>query len=487
VTVAKATQKTVPIQLQAIGTVQASSTVAVTPQATGQVTGVYFQKGQLVRKGQLLFTLDNRTQRAAIQQAQGTLARDLAQVRQAEATLAKDQGLVQQAQTTLNRDLAQVRQAEATLAKDQAQSTYARATSQRYNDLYSQGGISRDQAQQYSANSASSSATLQVDRAAIANANALKTVEVQATYTKIYAPIDGKAGNILVTAGNIVQANSTSPLVNLTKVHPIQVAFAVPESNLPAIQRHMENGRLKVTVAFTGNGEKPLSGYLTFLNNTVDSTTGTIQLIGDFENTSGKLFPGQFVKTTLTLTQEPNATVVPSQAVQTGPNGQFVFVVKPDDTVENVPVTATGTVNGLSVIQKGIEPGQSVVTDGQANLVTGSKIRNKTATNNEDDFSNLSGPSRDLTAGSGKARTAGKGHRSSGNAGQQAGPPANSPPASSPRVGSPDASSSSSSALGGSSSSSSPTASPSANPTAGPSASPGSGRRDRASQGSNAQ
>ena len=448
VTVTKVTQKTVPIQLQAIGTVQASSTVAVTPQATGQITGVFFQKGQDVVKGQLLFTLDSRTQRAAIQQAQGTINRDLAQVRQAQATLARDQGLVKQAQATLAKDLAQVRQAEATLAKDQAQATYAQATSRRYSDLYRQGGISQDQAQQYSANSASLGATLQADRAAIANANAvaagdqvaienarkvvdgdaaaianaqavlqsdqaaLKTVQVQDDYTRIYSPIDGRAGNILITKGNIVQANGNTPLVNLTKIRPIQVAFSVPESNLPAIQNRMENGRLKVTVAFQGDSGPPLDGFLTFLNNTVDSTTGTIQLIGDFENTRGRLFPGQFVNTTLTLAQQPNATVVPSQAVQNGPNGQFVFVVKPDNSVENVPVTTASSINGLTVVQSGLQPGQSVVLDGQANLVSGSKIRNKTAADSEDDFSNLFGNSSSAPTSGGSGQPAASGGQS---------------------------------------------------------------------------
>jgi membrane fusion protein, multidrug efflux system len=441
VTVAQVTQKTVPIQLQAIGTVQASSMVAVTPQAAGRVMRVYFKKGQQVTKGQLLFELDDRTQQAAIRQARGTLAKDLAAVRQAQANLAKDQGLVQQAQATLAKDLAAVKQAQATLAKDRAQTSYTQATSKRYNDLYRQGGVSRDQAQQYAANSKSSAATLQVDQSAIANAqavaegdrvaieNAKKVVEgdyaaianaqavvqsdraalenmrVQATYAKIHAPITGRAGNILVNEGNVVQANSTSPLVNLAKTHPIQVAFAVPESNLPLLQRHMENGKLKVDVTFTGYAGRPISGDLTFLNNTVDNATGTIQLIGDFNNTNGKLFPGQFVKTILTLSQEPNATVVPAQSVQNGPNGQFVFVVKPDNTVENVTVTASNTVNGLSVIQKGLEPGQQVVTDGQANLVTGSKIRIKTASDAEDDFSDLFGNGSNSKSDSGSGTT----------------------------------------------------------------------------------
>lgn len=386
VTVANVTQKTVPIQLQAIGTVQAGATVAVTAQASGRVTGVYFKKGQDVKKGDLLFTIDDRSQTAAIQQAQGTVAKDQAQVQQARANLAKDLGLV--------------RQAEATLAKDQAQAEFSKSQSDRYNNLYKQGAISQDQAQQYATNSRVSEATLQADREAIANAKdvvkgdqaaietaqavvsadgaALQNTQVQSSYTKIYAPMDGRAGNILVTEGNVVQANGTNPLVTIAQVTPIQVSFSVPESNLPEIQKRTENGKLKVAVNFAGSNA-PIDGVLSFVNNTVDNNTGTIQLIGDFDNRDGKLFPGQFVNTTLILAQEPNAIVVPDRAVQNGPNGQFVFVVKPDSTVENVPVTVSQSINGLDVIKKGLQPGVQVVTDGQANLVTGSKIRVKTA------------------------------------------------------------------------------------------------------------
>lgn len=296
-----------------------------------------------------------------------------------------------------------MRQAEATLAKDQAQAQFAQAQSDRYNNLYKQGAISQDQAQQYATNNKVSAATLEADQAAIQNAKdvvkgdqaaienaqavvsadggALSNTEVQSSYTQIYAPIAGRAGNILVTEGNVVQANGNTPLVVIQKVRPIQVAFSVPEANLPNIQKYMENGRLKVDVTFAGNGDRPISGMLSFVNNTIDNATGTIQLIGDFDNAKGTLFPGQFVNTTLTLAQAPNATVVLAQAVQNGPNGQFVFVVKPDNTVENVPVIASPTVDGLDVIQKGVQPGDQVVTDGQANLVTGSKIRIKAASN----------------------------------------------------------------------------------------------------------
>ncbi len=387
VRVATASQKTVPVQISAIGNVQANSTVSVTPQASGRITGVFFQKGQDVKKGQLLFTLDDRTQLAAISQAQSVVA--------------KDQAQVQQAQATLNKDLGAVRQAQAVLAKDQATAQFAQAQQTRYNNLYRQGAISQDQAQQYTANSKVSQATLQSDQDAINNAQAVvegdkaaiqnaqavvnadqaavENAQVQLSYTKIYAPIDGRTGDILVTPGNVVQAGSSNALVAIAKIRPIQVSFSVPESNLAEIQKHMDNGKLKVSVTFAGNNT-PIQGTLGFVNNTVDPNTGTIQLIGNFDNSDGKLYPGQFVNTTLTLAEEPNATVVPAQAVQNGPNGQFVFVVNPEDsTVSNVPVVASSTIEGLDVIQKGVNPGDQVVTDGQANLVDGSQVRVKTA------------------------------------------------------------------------------------------------------------
>jgi membrane fusion protein, multidrug efflux system len=413
VSVATVTQKSVPLQITAIGNVQAGAKVAVTPQASGRITSVLFQKGEEVHKGQLLFTLDDRSQVASMQQVRGGLAKDQAQVQQARAVLAKDLGLVEQARANLTRDRGLVRQAEAALAKDEAQAGFAQSQSDRYDKLYKQGAISQDQAQQYSASSKVSAATLQVDREAIENAKVvlqsdeiaiqnaeavvqgdkaaienaeavvsgdsgvLGNAEVQSSYAKIYAPIDGRAGNVLVTEGNVVQANSNNPLVVIQKIRPIQVAFSVPEANLPELQKRMDNGRLKVEVNFAGNADHPISGTLSFLNNTVDNATGTIQLIGDFDNSDGKLFPGQFVNTTLTLAQLPNAIVVPTQAVQNGPNGQFVFLVKPDDTVENVPVVISNTIEGLAVVQKGVNPGDQVVIDGQANLSTGSKIRLK--------------------------------------------------------------------------------------------------------------
>lgn len=393
VTIGTVTQKTVPVQLQAIGNVQAESTVSVTPQIGGAITGVFFKKGQAVKKGQLLFTIDDRTAQATIQQAQGTLTRDLAQIQQARATY--------------NKDLTVVRQAQANLAKDQAQAKYAQAQSNRYNNLYQQGAVTLDQTQQYAANSQTYAATLQADQQAIANAQAalgvdqatiknaegvvesdegvLQNAQVQLSYTKIYAPIDGRAGDILVTQGNVVQAGNSTALVKIDQIHPIRVSFAVPEANLPEIQKRAQNGKLTVDVTFPNTGDRPLKGVLSFVNNTIDNTTGTIQLLGEFDNAIGNLWPGQYVNTTLTLMTQPHATVVPSQAVQNGPNGQFVFVVKPDMTVENVPVAVSSTIDGLDVVQKGLQPGNQVVLDGQSNLVTGGKVRTKTNSHTEGD------------------------------------------------------------------------------------------------------
>jgi membrane fusion protein, multidrug efflux system len=490
VLVATAAQKTVPVQIQAIGTVQSGTTVSITPQVSGRINGVFFKKGQEIKKGQLLFTLDQQSQNAVIQQAQGVILKDAALVQQAQATLDKDTGLIAQAQATLAKDLQAVEQAKATLdkdtglitlaqanlakdqglirqakavlAKDIAQSKYAQGQSQRYGNLFKQGAVSQDQAQQYSANGQVAIANIQADREAIRNAEAvvkgdlaaiknaqatvrgdqaaiknaeavvqgdrvaidnaravvrgdqaairnaqagmgsdqgtLKNAQVQLAYTKIYAPIDGRVGNILVQMGNVVQPSTNTPLASIVQIHPIQVSFAVPASNLPEVQKQMKGGKLPVSIKLSATDSQPISGLLSFVNNTVDNTTGTIQLIGDFQNTDGKLYPGQYVNATLTLSETPNAIVVPSQAVQNGPNGQFVFVVKPDMTVENTPVVATSAADGLNAIEKGLKAGDKVVTDGQANLVSGGQVKVREAGAKEDRSQRRSGQGRSTTS-----------------------------------------------------------------------------------------
>jgi membrane fusion protein, multidrug efflux system len=491
VLIATAIQQTVPVQINAIGTVQSGLSVSVTPQVSGRINGVFFKKGQEIKKGQLLFTLDQQSQTAVIQgvilkdaalvqqaqatmdkdtgliaTAQATLAKDLQAIEQAKSTLDKDTGLITLAQATLAKDQGLIRQAKAILAKDIAQSKYAQGQSQRYGNLFKQGAVSQDQAQQYSANGQVAVANIQADTEAIRNAEAvvqgdlaaiknaqatvrgdqaaiknaqavvqgdrvaiknaravvrgdqaairnaqagmgsdqgtLKNAQVQLAYTKIYAPIDGRVGNILVQIGNVVQPSGNTPLASIVQINPIQVSFAVPASNLPEIQKQTKGGKLPVSIKLAATDSQPISGLLSFVNNTVDNTTGTIQLIGDFNNTDGKLYPGQYVNATLTLSETPNAIVVPSQSVQNGPNGQFVFVVKPDMTVINTPVVATSAADGLNAIKTGLKAGDKVVTDGQANLVDGAQVKVKEPGAGKPDDAAPSGSRRQ---GGGKGRS----------------------------------------------------------------------------------
>jgi len=358
VTIATVSQKSVPVQLQAIGNVQAYYTVTVRPQVSGTITGVYFRQGQDVKKGQLLYTIDDRPLKASLEQAIANLAKDQAQVKQAQAN--------------------QVR--------DQAQEQYAESEARSYSELGNQGAISKVQAAQYVANAAALNATVTADRAAVQNAQAavnadraaVDNAKVQLSYTSIYSPINGRSGNSIVDRGNLVQANNTTPLVTIGQVRPLQVVFSVPEQQLPQIRQYMATRKLPLTAIIPNTNQPPVSGVLLAVNNVVDNTTGTIQLLGDFANSQEHLWPGQFVNVVLTLTTEPNAVVVPSQAVQAGQNGNYAFVLKPDLTVESRTVTVSRTINGQSVITKGLQLGEKVVTDGQSNLVPGAKVQVKT-------------------------------------------------------------------------------------------------------------
>jgi len=202
---------------------------------------------------------------------------------------------------------------------------------------------------------------------------------VQLSYTKIYSPIDGQAGTVVVDRGNLVQANSTNPLVTISQIRPVQVAFSLPERELPAVRKYMAISKLPLQAIVPNAKQPPVSGVLTAVNGVVDNTTGTIQLLGDFANTQEHLWPGQFVNVVLNLTSQPNAIVVPSQAVQTGQNGKTIFVLKPDNTVEARTVNVSRTFNGQAVIERGLQSGEKVVTDGQFNLVPGAKVQVKTA------------------------------------------------------------------------------------------------------------
>jgi multidrug efflux system membrane fusion protein len=369
VTVNTVVQKTVPVQLRAIGNVQAYSTVTIKSKVGGEVVRVHFKEGQDVKKGELLFTIDPRPYEAALKQSEANLERDLAQVKQAKANL--------------ERDTAQAKNAE--------------EEAKRYEYLIGKGVVAKEQYDRFRTNAEVLEATVRADKAGVENAEAavnasraaVENIKIQLGYCFIRSPMDGRTGSLLVQQGNIVKAEDIN-LVVINQIIPIYVAFSVPEQYLSEIKKFMAMGKLKVEAVIPNDQEDPMKGVITFIDNTVDSSTGTIRIKGTFTNTNKEkqLWPGQFVNVILTLTTQPNAVVVSSQAIQTGQEGQYVFVVKEDLTVEFRPVVARRTINGETVIQKGLRADEKVVTDGQLRLYPGAKVEIKTsdsstATNNK--------------------------------------------------------------------------------------------------------
>ncbi len=385
VVVATATQKTIPIQLSATGTVEAYSTVSVKSQVGGQLTGVYFQQGQNVKKGDLLFKIDSRPLQAALMQANATKAKDLAQVKQAQANVLKA--------------IAEVNQAKANVVKDKSQATNADVQAQRYASLLKQGAISKEQAEQYQTSADAQQATVKADQGGVANAQAavaaaqadvqnaeavvvadeaaIANAKVQLSYSSIYSPIAGRTGSLKLNQGNLVQANATDPLITISQIRPIYVNFSIPQRLLPDIKKYSANGKLEVDALPPKDAGHPVRGELTFVDSGVNTQTGTIQLKGTFTNADERLFPGQFVNVVLKLSEEPNAITVPSQAVQSGQQGQFVYVVKPDKTAEMRTITVGDTVKNETVIKQGLKSGEQVVIDGQFNLVPGATVQVK--------------------------------------------------------------------------------------------------------------
>jgi multidrug efflux system membrane fusion protein len=330
VNVAKAVKKTVPIQLSAIGTAEAYSTVSIKGQVNAVLKEVHFKQGDFVKKGDLLFTLDARPFQASLAQAQANLARDKAQA---------DLTIVQ---------------------------------AERYKKLYDQGISAKEQYDQMQANAAAQQGSVHADEAAVESA------KLQLQYCAIYSPVDGRTGALQVYPGNLVKENDVPVLVVINQIAPLYEDFSVPEQYLGVIKKYMAGGRLQIEATPYGDTAAEI-GYLTFVDNTVDNTTGTIKLKGTFANTDHRLWPGQFSTVSLRLSEEENATVVPTQAVQTGQSGDFVFVIKPDQTAESRPVKVARTLGTESVIAKGIEPGETVVTDGQLRLIPGIKVQIKAA------------------------------------------------------------------------------------------------------------
>ena len=333
VTVAQSLAHDVPVEIRAVGNVQAYSSVSIRSQITGKIVEVHFQEGQEVKKGDMLFTIDPRPFEAALNQAQANLERD------------------------------------------QAQAVNGRLTFERTSNLFS--GKIASQADFDTAQAAWQSAQSTV----VADAAALTNAQLNLEYTAIRSPITGRIGNLAIKEGNVVKAPDDL-LVNIMQIHPIYVAFAVPEDSLPAIRAQARQESLSVTAYPPGDTNNTATGMLTFIDNTVDTNTGTILLKATFQNTNTVLWPGQFVQASLVLSNLTQATVVPSQAVQTGQDGEFLFVLKNDGTVEARPITAGLTYDGERIITSGLKPGEIVVTDGQIKLTAGAKVSVKTSDTN---------------------------------------------------------------------------------------------------------
>ena len=356
--ISKAVLKSVPIEIQAIGNVEAYSTVAVKAQVGGELTIVDFKEGADVRKGDRLFVIDPRPYESQVAQADAMLAREKAQLQAAQANL----------------------------ARDIAQEEYAQAQARRYAELSLQGVLAKDSAEQTSAQAKGAAEAVRADRAAVEGIQAgiavdeaaLERARLQLEYCTIRSPIDGRTGHVQVKQGNVVKANDVD-LVTINQLHPIYVTFAIPETNLPLIKTHMAAGTVSVAAYLQGNDTVVERGTLSFLENAVDSTTGTIRLKAIFDNPSARLWPGQFVRVVVRLNIKSDSVVIPATAVQTRQDGKFVYVVKQDMTVEARPVLTGRTIERDVVIEKGLAEGDTVVTSGQLRLVPGSRVEVKSS------------------------------------------------------------------------------------------------------------
>ena len=330
VVLAPVMQQTVPLRVQAIGNVEPYATVGVKARIDGQIVDAPFRDGQDVSKGQTLFQIDPRPFQALVQQAQANLMRDKAQLER------------------------------------------ARAQEARYKDLLAKNFVSQDAYAQFRTNVETAAATVAADEAA------LETAKLQLEYTTIRSPIEGRTGKIMIQLGNLVKANDTGPLVVINQVSPIYLNFAVPEQYLGSIRAAMAKHQLQVQASINDTrGASAADGELAFIDNTVDTTTGTVKLRAKFPNKDKLLWPGQFATVSLTLGEQQDAIVVPSEAVQTGPRGQFVFVVKADMTAEQRPVVVERVEGAKTVIAKGLAAGEQVVTLGQVRLIPGIKVTPK--------------------------------------------------------------------------------------------------------------
>lgn len=324
VVVSTVEQRSVPVQITAIGNVEAYQTVQVRSQVNGQIDSIHFKEGDEVHQGQLLFSLDKRPFQAALEQAQGNLKRD------------------------------------------EALAETAKLEEARYTRLENQGVVSHEQADLERTQARSNEAAVYADRAAV------DAAKVQLQYTDIYAPIEARAGALLINLGNLVKANDTPFLVQLNQVSPIYVTFTVPEARLAEV-RQFAARKLKVLAYPKGQNASPAQGLLTFIDNGVDPQTGTIKLKATFENKDRRLWPGQFVNVVLTLSTRDHVITVPTKAIQSGQQGEYVYVVK-DGTAVPHSVTSVGTYQNLTLLASGLNPGDTVVVDGQLRVTPNGKV-----------------------------------------------------------------------------------------------------------------
>ena len=325
VMVDRVTLKTVPIEVTAIGNVEAYSTVSVRAQVSGPLMEARFEQGDFVHKGQVLFKIDERPYQTELEKAQAALDRD------------------------------------------KAGAVTGRIQAERYKKLLGEGIVPPQQVESLVSAADASDAVVRSDEAAV------KAAQLNLEYCTITAPIDGRSGTVMIQPGNLVKASDVAMVV-INQINPIYVNFTVPQSYLPTLKKNMAKGKLRVMVAVPDDEGPPEQGVLVFVDNSIEASTGTIRLRAAFQNTRDRLWPGLFVSTVLRLSEQPDTTVVPASAITTGPDGQLVYVVKPDRTVEGRQVVTSRSIGGAAVIDKGLQAGETVVIDGQLRLVPGAKV-----------------------------------------------------------------------------------------------------------------
>ena len=326
VVVASVEQRDIPVQIHAIGNVEAYQTVQIRSQVNGQIQKIFFKEGEDVRQGQPLFQLDKRPFQADLEKAIGQMKHD------------------------------------------QAQAENSRIQAERYSGLEKQGIVSHEQAEQLRAQAKADASAVEADKAAV------EATRVQLQYTDIVAPIDARTGVLMINLGNLVKANDTPYLVQLNQVTPVYVAFSVPEANLDRIRHRFSSGQLRVLAYPKGQLDSPAEGRLTFIDNGVDTTTGMFKLKATFQNKDRRLWPGEFVDVALELSTQKNALVVPTKAIQTGQQGEYVYVVRTDNTAESRPVKTAGAYQNLTMISDGLKSGEQVIVNGQLRVAPNAKV-----------------------------------------------------------------------------------------------------------------